>query len=100
MMDKKRRRRGKKPGPKLLPHDLKRKRITITLAPKYHKQVAAHKPPGRFVEYCVSLARCITWEQYSQLVEVSLAIGETVDKLVHYAVKGYLDRFGTPNRPN
>jgi hypothetical protein len=51
------RRRGKKPGLKPLPHDLKCKRITITLAPKYRKQVVAHKSPDVFVEYCISLAR-------------------------------------------
>jgi len=99
MIEKRHRRRGKKPGSKPLPHDLKRKRITLTLAPMYHKQVAAHKSPGRFVEYCVSLARCITWEQYSRLVEIHLATGKTVDKLVHEAVEGYLDGFGTPNQP-
>jgi len=81
------RRRGKKPGLKPLPHDLKRKRITLTLAPKYHKQVAAHKSPGMFVEHCVSLARCITREQYSRLVEIHLTTGVTVDKLVHQAIK-------------
>ena len=97
-----RRRRGRKPGPKPLPHELKRKRITITitLAPEYHKQVAAHKSPGIFVEYCISLARCITREQYSQLVAIHLATGKTVDKLVHEAVKGYLGGFGVPNPPN
>jgi len=67
MMGKRRRRRGRKPGPKPLPHELKRKRITITLAPEYHKQVAAHKSPDIFVDYCISLARCIAQEQYSQL---------------------------------
>ena len=81
------RRRGKKPGLKPLPHDLKRKRITLTLAPKYHKQVAAHKSPGIFVEHCVSLARRITREQYSRLVEIHLTTGVTVDKLVHQAIK-------------
>ena len=100
MADKKRRRRGKKPGPKPLPPDVKRKRITLTLAPKCHKQVAAHESPGRFVEHCISLARCITREQYSQLVEIHLATGMAVDKLVHEAVKGYLGRFGVPNPPN
>jgi len=70
-----------------LPHDLKRKRITLTLAPKYHKQVAAHKSPGIFVEHCVSLARRITREQYSRLVEIHLTTGVTVDKLVHQAIK-------------
>ena len=96
MVENRRKRRGKKPGPKPLPHDSKRKRITITLAPKYHKQVAAHKSPGMFVEHCVSLARCITGEQFLQLADLYLATGKTVDKLVHDAVKGYLDRFGTP----
>jgi hypothetical protein len=100
MIDKRRRRRGRKPGPKPLPHELKRKRITITLAPKYHKQVAARKSPGIFVDYCISLARCITQEQYRQLVDIHLATGKTVDKLVHEAVKGYLDGFGVPNPPN
>jgi len=99
MIDKKRKRRGKKPGPKPLPHDLKRKHITLTLAPKYHRQVAAHRSPGVFVEHCVSLARRITQEQYSRLVKVYLATGKTVDQLVHEAVQGYLDRFGTPNQP-
>ena len=94
------RRKGRKPGPKPLPPELKRKRITITLAPKYHQQVAAHKSPGVFVDYCISLARCITREQYSQLVAIHLATGKTVDKLVHEAVKGYLDGFGVPNPPN
>ncbi len=95
-----RKRRGKKPGPKPLPRELKRRRITITLTPRYHRQVAAHKSPGRFVEHCVSLARGVTREQYSQLVAICLATGRTVDKLVHDAVQGYLDGFGTPNRPN
>ena len=57
MVAKTRKRRGKKPGPKPLPRELKRRRITITLNPKYHRQVAAHKSPGMFVEYCISLAR-------------------------------------------
>ena len=70
------------------------------LTPKYHKQVAAHKSPGIFVERCISLARCITQEQYSQLVDIYLATGKTVDKLVHEAVQGYLGRFGVPNRDN
>jgi len=85
MIDKTRKRRGKKPDPR----PLKRKRITITLTPKYHRQVAAHKSPGIFVEHCISLARCITREQYSRLVEIHLATGKTVDKLVHEAVRGY-----------
>jgi hypothetical protein len=29
-----------------------------------------------------------------------LATSKTVDKLVHEAVKGYLDGFGVPNPPN
>ena len=73
-----------------MPSELKRRRITITLTPKYHKQVAAHKSPGIFVERCISLARCITQEQYSQLVDIYLATGKTVDKLVHEAIQGYL----------
>ncbi len=92
--------RGKKPGPRPLPRELKRKRITITLTPKYHQQVAAHKSPGIFVEHCISLARCITRDQHSQLVDICLATGETVDKLVHEAVKGYLEGFGVPNPDN
>lgn len=98
MIEKKRRRRGQKPGPKPLPHDLKRKRTAITLTPKYHQQVTAHRSPGMFVEHCISLARCITWGQYSQLVEIYLTTGVTVDKLVHEAVQGYLGGFGTPNQ--
>jgi len=100
MAEKRRQRRGKKPGPKPLPRNLKRRRITITLVPKYHRQVAAHQSPGLFVEHCISLARGITREQYSQLVDIRLATGRTVDKLVHEAVQGYLERFGTPNRPS
>jgi len=100
MTAKTRKRREKKPGPKPLPRELKRRRITITLTPKYHKQVAAHKSPGMFVEHCVSLARCITPEQHSQLVDLYLATGKPVDKLIREAVKGYLEGFGTPNRPN
>ncbi len=100
MVAKIRKRRGKKPGPKPLPRELKRRRITITLTPKYLKQVAAHKSPGRFVEYCVSLARCITHEQQSHLVDIYLATSKTVDKLVQEAVKGYLGGFGTPNPDN
>ena len=100
MVAKTRKRRGKKPGPKPLPRELKRRRITITLAPRYHRQVAAHKSPGMFVEHCISLARCITQEQYSQLVNIHLATGKTIDKLVHEAVKGYLDGFGTPSPDN
>ena len=99
MAAKTRKRRGRKPGPKPLPRELKRRRITITLTPRYHRQVAAHKSPGRFVEYCISLARCVTQEQYSQLVDIYLATGRTVDKLVHEAVQGYLDGFGVPNQP-
>ncbi len=52
-----------------------------------------------FVEHCISLARCVTQEQYSQLVAIYLATGRTVDKLIHEAVQGYLDGFGTPNQP-
>lgn len=85
MTAKTRKRRGKKPGTKPLPRELKRRRITITLTPKYHRQVAAHRWPGMFVEHCISLARFITLEQYSQLVAVHLATGKTVDKLVHEA---------------
>ena len=99
MTEKRRPRRGKKPGPKPLPSHLKRKRITITLAPRYHKQVAAHKSPGMFVEHCISLSRRITREQYRQLVKIHLVTGKTVDKLVHEAVEGYLDGLGTPNQP-
>ena len=91
MVAKTRKRRGKKPGPKPLPRELKRRRITITLTPKYHKQVAAHKSPGMFVEHCISLAWRIAQEQCSQLVAIYLATGETVDKLIHEAVQGYLD---------
>ena len=92
--------RGKKPGPKPLPSELKRRRITITLVPKYHKQVAAHESPGMFIERCISLARCITQEQYSQLVDIHLPIGKMVDRLMHEAVQGFLGRFGVPNRDN
>jgi len=99
MAEKRRQHRGKKPGPKPLPINLKRRRITITLVPKYYRQVTAHQSPGMFVEHCISLARCITREQYSRLVQVHLATGRTVDKLVYEAVQGYLERFGTPNRP-
>ena len=49
-----------KGGRKYPPRELKRRRITITVTPKYHRQVAAHKSPGMFVEHCISLARCIT----------------------------------------
>lgn len=87
MIAKTRKRRGKKPGPKPLPRGLKRKRITIILTPRYHRQVTAHKSPGIFVERCISLARCITRDQHSRLVEIRLASGKTVDKLVH-EVKG------------
>ena len=100
MVAKTRRRRGKKPGPKPLSRELKRRRITITLTPRYHRQVAAHKSPGMFVEQCISLAQCITQQQYTQLVKIHLVTDKTADKLVHEAVKGYLERFGTPNRPN
>ena len=100
MAAKTRKRRGKKPGPKPLPRELKRKRITITLNPKYHWQVAAHKSPGMFVEHCISLSRCITREQYKQLVKIHLVTGKTVDKLVHEAVEGYLEGFGTPSPDN
>jgi len=96
MVAKTRKRRGKKPGPKPLPRELKRRRITITLTPRYHRQVAAHKSPGIFVEHCISLARCISQEQYSQLVAIHLVTGKTVDKLVHEAVKRCLDGFGVP----
>ena len=43
-------------------------------------------------------ARCITRGQHSRLVEVYLATGKTFDRLVHEAVEGYLDGFGTPNQ--
>ena len=100
MIERRRKRTGKKPGPKPLPRELKRKRITITLTPRYHRQVAAHKSPGIFVEHYISLARCITQEQYSQLVNIHLVTGKTVDKLVHEAVKGYLGGSGVPNPDN
>jgi len=100
MVENRRKRRGKKTGPKPLSHDSKRKRITITLAPRYHKQVAAHKSPGMFVERCVSLARCITGEQFLQLADLYLATGKTVDKLVHEVVKEHVVRFSTPNPLN
>ena len=86
MVAKTRKRRGKKPGPKPLPR-VKCRRITITLIPKYHWRVAAHKSPGMFVEHCISLSRCITREQYRQLVKIHLVTDKTVDKLVHEAVK-------------
>lgn len=91
MTEQRRKRAGKKPGPKPLPPNLKRTRITITLAPTYHRQVVAHKSPGMFVEHCTSLARCITHEQF--------ATSKTVDKLVHEAVREYFDGLSTPNRP-
>jgi hypothetical protein len=93
MIEKRRNRRGKKPGPKPLPRELKRRRITIALTPKYHKRVAAHKSPGMFVEHCISRSRRITREQYRQLVKIHFVTGKTVDKLVHEAVKGYLACF-------
>jgi hypothetical protein len=89
MAEKRRQRRGKKPGPQPLPRNF-----------ADHQQVAAHPSPGLCVEHCISLARCITREQYSQLVDIHLATGKTVDKLVHEAAQGYLERFSTPNRPN
>ena len=58
------------------------------------------RSPGEYVEHCVSLARRITNEQFSQLVALQLRSGESVDKIVHYAVKEYLCRIGTPNRQN
>jgi len=82
------RRRERKPGPKPLLHELKLKRITITLA-KYHKQVTV-KSPRISVDECISLARYIAQAQCSQLVDVHLATGKTAGKLVHEAMKGYL----------
>jgi hypothetical protein len=55
---------------------------------------AEAESPGMFVEHCISLARCITQEHYSQLVNIDLVTGKTVDKLVHEAMKGYLEGFG------
>ena len=74
--------------------------VTMTLSPRWHQQIVAHRSPGEYVEHCVSLARCITNEQFSQLVTLQLRSGESVDKRVHYAVQEYLCRIGTPNRQN
>jgi hypothetical protein len=61
---------------------------------------AEAESPGIFVEHCISLARCITQEQYGQLVNIHLVTGKTVDKLIHEAVKGYLGGSGVPNPDN
>ena len=39
----------------------------------------------------------ISREQRGPLVELYLVTVKIVDKLVHEAVKGYLERFGVPN---
>lgn len=72
----------KKTGPKLLPKELRRKRITITLLPRYHKLAAGHSSPGTYVEHCISLARLISNEQLGLLVEQMQKTNRGVDVLV------------------
>lgn len=90
----------KKSGPKPLPLELKRRRITITLYPRAHSEIKCHMSPGQYVEYCQALARCITRAQYAALVERFVETGESVGAQVHVAVREYLERLGVPNRSN
>ena len=57
------------------------------------------KPCG-CVEPCVSLARCIVSEMYSQLVERYVRSGETINARVHRAVAMYFNGLDTPNLVN
>ena len=65
--------------------------------------LAGYVVTGRFLRFLlrfvglVERLLVIMREQHGQLVGVYLVTIETVDKLVHLAVKEYLERFGTPN---
>lgn len=89
---------SRKPGPKRLPPELKRRRITITLLPRAHAELACHRRPGEYVQHCMALARCITRAQDVALAERFVETGESVAAQVHVAVREYLGRLGTPNR--
>lgn len=91
---------SKRPGPKPLPSEMKRRRITITLYPRAHREIECHRWPGKYVEYCQALARCITREQHAALVDRFIETGESVGAQVHVAVREYLERLGVPNRHN
>lgn len=90
----------KKPGPKRLSPEIKRQRLTITLYQRARREIKSHLSPGKYVEHCQALARCITREQYAALVERFVTTGESVGAQVHVAVREYLGRLGVPNRPD